>query len=170
MMISSRFTSLFVRVVFAGLIMASAFMGNHSAVVFGSALFLGTLVTWLIPDTRALWFDALLIGLFAVTQIAGYWGFVMHSTIFGWDKLFHFLAGAALAGIAACAFSRGSLNRRDWSLAVFMLAFVVFAGWEVYEWYAFEFIGRQGIMTLTDTWLDFVADSAGAALVLWRLR
>ena len=169
-MISARLTSLLARVVFAGLIMASAFMGDHSAVLFSSAIFLGTLVTWFISDIRVFWFDALLITLFAVTQIAGYWGFVMHSTIIGWDKLFHFLAGAALAGIAACMFPRGVLPRREWTLAVFMLAFVGFAGWEVYEWLVFEFLNSQGIMTITDTWLDFVADSAGAVLVLVFVR
>ncbi len=169
-MISARTTSLLTRVVYAGLIIYAAVRGDHSAVIFHSAVFLATLVTWFLRDERVLWFDALLVGLFATTLLGGYLGFVMKSTVLGWDKLFHFLAGAALAGIAACMFPRGSLARRDWFLAVFMLAFVVFAGWEVYEWFVFEFLNSQGIMTLTDTWLDFVADSAGAVLVLVFIR
>lgn len=169
-MISSRTTSLVVRIIHAALIAYAAVRGDHSAVVFHSAIFLATLVTWFLRDKRALWFDALLVGLFAATLGGGYLGFVLRSTVLGWDKLFHFLAGVALAGIAACTFPRGSTSRRDWSLAVFMLAFVVFAGWEVYEWFSFEFVGRQGIMTLTDTWLDFVADSLGALLALSLLR
>jgi hypothetical protein len=169
-MISSRTTSLLIRVLYAALVVYAAVRGDHGAVIFHGAVFLGSLVVWAVPDRRVLWFDALLVGLFAVTLLGGYFGFVMKSTIIGWDKLFHFLAGVALAGIAACSFPRGALNRRDWSLTVFTLAFVVFAGWEVYEWFAFEFIGRQGIMTLTDSLLDFVADSLGAVLVLWRFR
>lgn len=168
-MISPRTTALLVRTVYAALIIVAAVRGMHDAVLFNGAVFLGTLVVWFVRDERALWYDALIVSLFAATLGAGFFGYQLQSSILGPDKVFHFLAGVSLAGISWHASAQ--VVRPTERLAFVAIAcMLVFMGWEVYEWLHFEFIQRLNLLTLTDTWLDLVADTAGALVVLAWLR
>jgi len=169
-MLSSRTTALLVRTVYAGFIIYAAVLGDHAAVIFNSAVFLGTLVIWFVRDERALWYDALLVSLFAATLGAGFFGYELASSVLGPDKAFHFLAGVALAGIAWYAAPQFVREGREQLAFVVLFCAVMFLGWEVYEWLHFELWQNKNIITLLDTWLDLVADTLGALLVLWLAK
>ena len=65
----ARSVSLLMRVVYACLILAALLMHDNKAVLFNSAVFLVTTITWVLPDKHALWYDALLVALFAECEI-----------------------------------------------------------------------------------------------------
>lgn len=170
---NARLVSLLVRVLYAALITYAAVLGKHGAVVFSSLVFFGTLVTWWIAsrtrEERVLYYDALLVCLFAVTLGAGLlFDYELTSTLFGLDKLFHFLAGIAVAGVAwygAPTIFR-TVRSRERLAFVALACMLVFMGWEVYEWLHFAFIQGRDVLALTDSWIDIVVDSAGAWLAL----
>jgi hypothetical protein len=161
-----------VRVVLLAFILVALARGLHDAVFFHATLFLAFTPAWLVRDTRALFFEALLLALFATTLgLALFASYALPSSVFGWDKLFHFLAGVALAGLAWTAAPHVVGVRRADRLAFVALACsVLFLGWEVYEWFFYAFLGGSPAFTLVDTWLDVVVDTAGAFLALRLVR
>jgi uncharacterized membrane protein YjdF len=171
-MLSPSVISLFVRALYPVLIVYAATRGDTEAIIFNSALFFVTLPLWLVKDRRVLYYEALLLLLFAAALGSGYLGFTLDSSVLGWDKLFHFLAGFAVAGILLHLMPRNNSGYKWWLLSVFALSFVVFAGWEVYEWLGLELRGGAGLLTLTDTWRDFIADGLGAivAMLIYRKK
>lgn len=170
---NARTLSLLARTLYAAVIVAAAILGFHEAVLFSTLVFFGTLVSWWVAsrtrDDSVLYHDALIVVLFMLTLALGVFDvYELESTAFGVDKLFHFLAGVAIAGMAwyaAPVVIRGEHSRERLAF-VAIACMLVFFGWEVYEWFVLEFIARKGVLTLTDTWVDIVVDAAGAYVAL----
>jgi hypothetical protein len=91
-----------------------------------------------------------------------FFGYQMHSSILGEDKLFHAIGGALLAWFAFITLEDYMPNTFVLAASIIFFAAAVGGWWEVYEWMLAALRGRLAELTLTDSMLDIVADTIGA--------
>jgi hypothetical protein len=161
------------RAVYLLLILLSAIQGRYSVTVFNGIIFLVTLIVPLLArrNERYYPFDCALMLLFILPMLLSFGGYVMHATILGEDKIFHFAGGALLAWFGAITLRPYVKNIFIYVLGIICFAVTIGAWWEVYEWTLMVFKNDWMRLTLTDSVLDIVADSLGAvavAAVVWR--
>ncbi len=119
-------------------------------------------------DERFFIIDSSLMLLFILIVLISYLGVSIKSSVFGVDKIFHFLGGVIL-----CFGSYLLLEKYINSFFVLLLcslAVTIFisTGWEVFELINFFFFSQSNISVITyiDSMLDIIAGGLGALLVL----
>ena len=165
---------LILRAIFLAFILLFLFRQEWGSVVTYSIIFAGSLFVPYLgkkePDFY--WLDCLIMITFilsCVVALLGVWPnpTTVLETIFSFDKIFHMTAGAVLAMFAAILMRKRVKDKLVFYLGLVIFALAIGGLWEIFEWFFTILPPPLYIWSggYSDTMLDMVADTLGAAIL-----
>jgi hypothetical protein len=168
---NTKHINISLRIIYALLIAAVAIFMHWEEALFDVIIFTVTLPVLFLAskDRRYHIADSFFMLLFIIPLAMGLSGNPLISSLFGLDKIFHFVAGIAMAVFFSIFLDKHISNRKIYYLAIISFSAALGAGWEIFEWvYALVADKSLHYVRIHDTMLDIIVDTLGAiAVVIW---